>query len=35
MIALIEGIGVILLAFLMVYAIVKFVENCAGDDNAD
>ena len=35
MTAIVEGIGVILLAFVMIYAIVKFIENCSGDDNAD
>lgn len=35
MTAIIEGIGVILLAWIMIYAVVKFIENCSGDDNAD
>jgi hypothetical protein len=35
MIAIVEGLGMIIVAFLMMYAIVKFVENCSGDDNAD
>ena len=33
--AIVEGVGMILLAFLMIYGIVKFVQNCNGDDNAD
>ena len=35
MTAIVEGMGMIVLAFLMVYAVVKFVQNCNGDENAD
>jgi hypothetical protein len=35
MIAIIEGLCFIGIAVITVFAVVKFVENCAGDDNAD
>jgi len=35
MIAIIEGLCIIGIALIIVLAIVKFVQNCAGDDNAD
>jgi hypothetical protein len=35
MIAIVEGMCVIAKAMIIIFAIVKFVQNCAGDDNAD
>jgi hypothetical protein len=35
MIAIVEGMCVIAIAMIIIFAIVKFVQNCAGDDNAD
>jgi hypothetical protein len=35
MIAIIEGLCFIAIAFIIIFAVVKFVQNCAGDDNAD
>jgi len=35
MTAIVEGLGCIFVAFILIYAVVKFVENCAGDENAD
>jgi hypothetical protein len=35
MIAIVEGMCIIAIAMIIIFAIVKFVQNCAGDDNAD
>jgi hypothetical protein len=35
MIAIIEGLCFIGIALVVIFAIVKFVQNCAGDENAD
>jgi len=35
MTAIVEGLCFIGIALIVVFAIVKFVQNCAGDDNAD
>jgi hypothetical protein len=35
MTAIIEGLCFIGIAVIAVLAVVKFVQNCAGDDNAD
>jgi hypothetical protein len=33
--ALLTGISAVILIALVAYAVVKFVQNCAGDENAD
>jgi hypothetical protein len=35
MTAIVEGLCIIGIALIAVFAMVKFVQNCAGDDNAD
>ena len=35
MTAIAEGLCIIGIALIVVFAIVKFVQNCSGDDNAD
>jgi len=33
--AIIEGLGIIAVAAIMIYGMIKFVQLCNGDDNAD
>jgi hypothetical protein len=35
MIAIVEGLCFIAIAVIIIFAVVKFVQNCAGDENAD
>ena len=35
MISIIEGLCIIGIALVAAFAVVKFVQNCAGDENAD
>ena len=35
MTAIIEGLCFIGIAFIIIFAVVKFVQICSGDDNAD